>query len=107
VELPKEFNILGHKVKVLYPYTFTERGDLDGQYTDYTKTIRIPAQSFTGEAAAESFIAVTVLHEIMHAIDIISGHCIFSTEEGEKALEGISNGLYQVIKDNDLARVIL
>lgn len=91
----------GHEYKVLYPHTFTETSRLQGLHTQSTRTINIAGLA-DSEPLPESSIAVTFIHEILHAIDNNSGNCIFSSTEGEKHLEAISEGLYQVLSDNNL-----
>ena len=100
--LPKTLKIGGHEYKILFPYHFKERADYAGQCDHQLKEIRIDDQDGCGNIKPDSSILVVFLHEILHAIDFSTGHCIFLGNDGEKHLEGISEGLYQVLKDNKL-----
>jgi len=96
--LPEKLKIGGHWVKVIYPHHFKERYDRCGQYDDTLKEIRISDVDCAGNKAADSAIFVSFIHEVLHAVDIISGHAVFS--KNEPAIEGISEGIFQVLVDN-------
>jgi len=98
VKLPKELKIGGHVVKVLYPYNFKERVDLSGQYDGQYDEIRIAGCDMGGHARLESSVWVTLIHEILHAIDYTTGHRVFT--DNEQAIEGISEMIYQVLVDH-------
>ena len=100
--IPKSLKIGGHVVKVVYPYVFIETTHLCGQYDDAAKEIRLSDLDTGGGKRSESSVAVTLMHEILHAIDLVSGHSVFVGQEGEKAVEGVSEGLFQVLRDNPL-----
>ena len=96
--LPHVLKIGFHQVKILYPHAFAERGDLAGQYDYNSKVIRICEVDMGGMKIHPSAIATTLLHEVIHAIDKNSGHRIF--DNNEPALNGLSEGLLQVLADN-------
>ena len=100
MNLPKELKILGHTVKILYPYEFRERTDLAGQWDGSAMEIRINTRDGSGSYKNESTIIPVLLEEILHGIDEMTGHKIFVSEEGHKALNGISEVLYQILMDN-------
>ena len=100
IELPKKIKVYGHDVKVLFPYNFRERYDLFGQCDWDLKEIRISELDSSGNKRPESSILVTFLHEILHVVDFASGQRIFN--ENEKAIEGISEGLFQVLSENKI-----
>lgn len=102
VRLPKVIKIAGHECKVEFPYAFKERYDLVGQYDKAMGVIRISGEDGCGNPRCESEIWVTFLHEILHAIDSATGHKAFDGSQGECVVEGISEGLYQVLNDNNL-----
>jgi hypothetical protein len=99
--LPKQIKILGHIVKIIYPYEFTQRGDLIGQWDGAALEIRINSVDSSGAKKNESTIIPTLIEEIMHGIDLMTGHKIFDSVEGHKALVGISEVLYQILVDNN------
>ncbi len=98
MKLPKKVKIGGHWYKVLFPYKYRERHDIDGQRDGNLNEIRIVNTDSNGNELSESTIMVIFIHEIMHAIDGVSGHKIF--RDKEDALEGTSEGIYQVLVDN-------
>ena len=87
----------------MYPYVFTERQDRGGDCDFQKKVIRVSGT--TGcKKRADSAITVTLIHEILHAIDHLIGHGIFSGEYGENEIEGLSEGIYQVLVDNNFLK---
>jgi len=100
MNLPKEIKILGHTVKIIYPYEFTQRTDLCGQWDGGAMEIRIASIDGGGCKRNESTIIPTLIEEVLHGIDMMTGHKIFDSESGHKALNGISEVLYQILLDN-------
>ena len=98
MKIPKSIKVGGHTVKVIYPYLFKERTDITGQYDHDMKEIRISNVDSAGNIRCESSIAQVFLHELFHAIDFVSGHMLFT--DNENALDGITEGVYQVLMDN-------
>jgi len=102
IRLPKELKIGAHNVEVVFPYKFTERYDINGDYAKAISQIRVALYDSENNKRTESEVWVTLFHEILHAIDFSSGQRMFSGEEGENRIEAISEGLYQVMNDNKL-----
>ena len=102
VIIPKTLKIGGHQYKIIFPYQYVERWDRWGDCDDTQKVIRITDSDGGGQKRAESSTIVTFIHEILHAIDYLTGHKQFSGDEGEKRIEALSEGIYQVFKDNKL-----
>ena len=98
MKIPKSIKVGGHEVNVIYPYLFRERTDITGQYDHDMKEIRISNVDSAGNIRNETSIAQVFLHELFHAIDFMSGHMLFT--DHENALDGITEGLYQVLVDN-------
>jgi len=99
MKIPKTIKIGGHQYKVIFPYIFTERFDMIGDHDPMVKVIRI-AEVDGNLKIADSAIVVTLIHEILHAIDRNSGHNMFVGGEGEEHIKAISEGIYQVLADN-------
>ena len=95
---PKTVKVGGHNYKVLWPYKFRERSDIQGQCDSGLMEIRVDNDDGNSNERAESCQMVTFIHELLHAIDIASGHKVFINNE--PAIEGISEGIYQVLVDN-------
>lgn len=100
MKLPKKLDILGRIIDIRYPYKFTERSDLSGQADLGAEEIRIQDTDEGGEVQCDNFVVVTLIHEILHCIDMITGHNYFNSIDGEKALDGVSSGIYQLLKVN-------
>jgi len=99
MEIPKNLKIGGHNYKIIFPYTFTERYDRCGDCEYSDTTIRIAESSYE-IPRAKSAIIVTLIHEVLHAIDNLTGHGIFEGNGGEAKVEALSEGIYQVLIDN-------
>ena len=63
-------------------------------------TISINKDPSSGNQRAESAIMVTFIHEVLHAVDNLTGRSNFEGDAGEKALEGYSETIYQILVDN-------
>ncbi len=99
MKIPKTIKIGGHNYEIIFPYVFTERFDRCGDIDYEKKLIRVSKNSFD-EPRSESAISVTFIHEILHGIDNLAGHDMFAGDEGEKKIEALSEGIYQVLVDN-------
>lgn len=99
MKIPESLKIGGHEYKVIYPHDFTDCVNVNGLTDTEAKQIKIRQMTLGGGPRAESGVAVTLLHEILHAVDHYTGHDVF---ENEEHVHGIAEGLYQVMKDNKL-----
>lgn len=105
MKIPSSLKIGGHDYKVLYPYHFKERCEIQAQNDTALNEIRICDVDQCGNVRMDSCILVSFLHEIVHVIDTVYcnrqienlGH-----EARERIVEGLSEGLYQVLHDNGL-----
>jgi hypothetical protein len=105
MNIPSRLKIGGHDYKVLYPYNFKERCDIQAQNDTALNEIRINDVDQCGNKRTDSNTYVSFLHEILHVVDTIYcnrqienlGH-----EARERIVEGLSEGLYQVFHDNKL-----
>lgn len=95
---PKTMKIGGHTYKILIPYEFKERTDLWGQHDGGVHEIRISDLDSSGVKRSASGITVSFIHEILHAVDYVTGHGVFF--KNENAIEGFSESIYQILKDN-------
>ncbi len=83
MKLLEKIKIGGHWYTVKFPYVFRE---VDSG----------------GNVRADSAILADLIHEIFHAIDRNTGHEVFVGEAGEKRCTAISEGWFQVLRDNRL-----
>jgi hypothetical protein len=100
---PPSLKIGPHTYTVIYPHHFRERDDYQGQADHALKEIRISGVDCNGNQRPDSALLETFFHEIVHCVDII--YCmdkIGKEEEKERLIEGLSNGLAQVLIDNNL-----
>lgn len=100
MKIPKKLKIGGHDYRVLYPYSFGDGNGAAGLCETMQHTLKIDDKDFYGNPIeSESYVKVTLLHEILHAIDGITGHGVF---DNELVCKGTSEILYQVLHDNKL-----
>lgn len=103
MEIPKTLKIGSHFYKVVCPYEFKERGDVDGQHDKQLLEIRIDDRdSWSHKQKPDSRIRQIIVHEIIHAIDSASGlgRLNGNVKEEEQIVESLSEGLCQVFSDN-------
>ena len=96
MHLPKEVKVGGFWYKVIYPYVFTERGDLKAMVDPTRHEIRFAAVDTGGDEYTEESLTESFIHELLHCIDIIYNNDAL----GESAVERLGQGLYQVLTDN-------
>jgi hypothetical protein len=111
MNIPKTLKIGCHLYKVICPYEFKERGDLTGQQDPSLLEIRIDNRdSYSHQHRADSTVKVTLIHEILHAIDSAAGlnELNGNTKEQERIVEALAQGLCQVFTDNEeLVKIFL
>jgi hypothetical protein len=102
MDFPKTIKIGGHDYKVLFPYSFKERSDFNGQSDNELNEIRVCEVDQCANTRPDSCIAVTMIHEILHSISHVSGMRVLNSgsKEDEQVIEMLANGLYQVFHDN-------
>ena len=96
MHLPKEVKVGGFWYKVLYPYVFTEREDVRAMLDPTRHEFRFGAMDSGGDKYPEESLTESLIHELLHCIDIIYNNDAL----GESAIERLSQGLYQVLTDN-------
>jgi len=101
ISLPETVKIAGHTYTIKYPYVFTEVGNLFGQCDLSNKDIRICNVDSGGLKRAASGIYVTLIHEMLHAIDNATGQNIFD----EPKITAMSEMIYQVLTDNGWLKI--
>jgi len=97
LNIPKSIKIAGHNYKVIYPYDFIRNYKL-GSFSPSRQEIRITDLTRNGSKRHKEQIMNTFCHEILHAIE--SEYVIECLKERD--VELLSNGLYQVLRDNNL-----
>ena len=98
MRIPKSVKVAGHNYRVEYPYVFRKQ-DLAAEANHDKGRIRVSDRSKFGKKS-QSEIDETFLHEIIHAVS-----CRYlprSLELRESQVSQLSQGLYQVLRDNRL-----
>lgn len=99
---PKSLKIGIHTYQVKCPYIFSS-DTLTGQWCHEAGEIRIKERTPAGEMQTETSKLVCLFHEILHAINYI--YCMNNIGKecnSERLIDAISEGLIQVLLDNDL-----
>ena len=97
MKIPKTLKVAGHNYKVFFDDKFLAKEGLLGQCDFISQKIRL-CKKFKGQVRAKSDIGRTFVHEIIHTIDAHYNNYALT----EKEVDRLSNGLYQVLKDNKL-----
>jgi len=102
MKIPEQLKIGGHTFKIEYPYFFLERSDIDG-HTDFcADKIFISNVNSAGIENHPDYVEQVFWHEIFHVINQV--YCCNgienSTNNGEFMMDGLAQGLLQVLKDN-------
>jgi len=100
MKIPKEIKVGGHIYKVICPYHFKDRTDRVGACDSLKNEIVIGDDNGNGEKRNKNTIEQTFFHEMLHAIDKVYN----ADKLEEEVVERLSEGLYQVLKDNDLLK---
>jgi len=101
MKIPKRLKVGGHIFKIEYPYLFLERTDVDG-HTDFcADKIMITGVNSAGVENSPNYVEFVFWHEVFHTIDQI--YCcngIGSTHNVEEMMDGLAQGLLQILHDN-------
>ena len=105
MKIPKSLKIGGMSLKVIFPAEQTtyknEKGEdtqADGFILMSTGEIHIANKSKENNIYAEDYIGQVFMHELLHAINYVYNSDALSEDE----IERLSQGLYQVLKDNKI-----
>lgn len=96
IKIPKKIKVAGHIYKIKFDDKGLTKEHLIGQTNNDFKEIRICKHYKSKRARAKSEIEETLMHEIVHAVDKNYNNSSLS----EKEINRLSQGLYQVLKDN-------
>lgn len=100
MKLAKTVMVGGHKIKILFPYEFATTTTLWAQYDDCMKEIRIKAVDGGGSKLSDGFIFESLIHELLHTIDFDRHINLFNDDDGERAVEALSSGIYAFLVAN-------
>jgi len=103
MKIPKQLIVAGRLFQIIFPHTFMERSDVYG-HTDFsTGKMYIADTDNGGRAIDETALEITFWHEVFHMID--RAYCcdmIGGQASKEDMIEGLAQGMYQVLHDNKL-----
>ena len=95
MKIPKKIRVAGHDYKILYKDEYLSKRELVGQCLNDEKKILL-CKYYDKTLRAKSEIELTMMHEMLHAVD----RHYNDNKLSEKTVRHIANGLYQVLKDN-------
>ena len=96
MKIPKSINVGGHTISVKQIKCFKGNPGRLGTAYLTAKKIKL-SRTCCGDKICQSVAEATFLHEIIHHIDAVYGIRI-----NESQVRRLSEGLYQVLKDNKL-----
>ena len=105
MKIPKTLKIGGRDYRVLYPHIFNDSQQaLNGQHDADSQLIKVCDVDSFGRKRHPQAVIQAFLHETLHAIDLVYGCGTLGgmSQAGENILEQLSEGLLQVLQDNDL-----
>ena len=101
MKIPTKLKIGGHQYKILFPYHFKELNHANGQHDHTVNEIRISDIDSAGIKRVDSQLFVTLIHEIMHGLDRLTGQYRLEDKDGnDEYLHSLSEMIYQFLTDN-------
>jgi len=95
MKIPEKIKVAGHVYKVKWDDRYLTNEGYVG-LSIHNKLLIYLCKKYRGNILAKSVIEETFLHEILHCIDTnYNNH-----ELSEEQVDRLSEGLYQVLKDN-------
>jgi len=95
MKIPDKIKVAGQVYKVVWDDEFLSNEGFIGFACHNRLTIFL-CKIYRGEKLAKSIIEENLLHEILHTVDVnYNNHSL-----DEKTVDRLSEGLYQVLKDN-------
>ncbi|MCK4339962.1 MAG: hypothetical protein KAW87_08260 [Candidatus Cloacimonetes bacterium] len=96
MKIPNKIKVAGHYYKVKFDDKGLAKEHLIGQTNNDFKEIRLCKHYKSKRARARSEIEETFMHEMLHTVDKNYNNASLT----EKAVDRLSQGLYQVLHDN-------
>jgi len=96
MKIPKKIKVAGHYYKIKWDDKGLAKKGLVGQGNNDFKEIHLCKHYKSKRARAKSEIEETFMHEILHTVD----RHYNNDSLPERVIERLSQGLYQVFKDN-------
>ena len=103
MKIPKQIKAAGRIFQIIFPHIFQERSDTYG-HTDFAVgKMYITGVDSAGKPIDTAALEITFWHEVFHIID--RAYCcnmIGDQVNKEEMIEGLAQGLYQILHDNKL-----
>jgi len=96
MKLPNKVKIGGHWYKVVFPYRFIERVDINGHTDSDILEIKIANGDGYNQKLANSKVMELFFHEVLHAIDDVYN----ANQLEEATVKRLGQGLFQFLVDN-------
>ena len=96
MKIPKKIKVAGHYYKIIWADKEMSKKHLIGETCNDFKEIKLCKYYKSKRARAKSEIKECFLHEILHTVDKNYNN----NSLNEKAIDRLSAGLYQVLRDN-------
>ena len=101
MKIPKKIKVAGHYYKVKWDNKRLSNEGWVGESDHHLDMIYLCKYYRREEPRTDSEIQETLVHEILHAIDVnYNNHAL-----NEKTITRLATGLHQVLKDNDLSEL--
>jgi len=95
MKIPDKIRVAGHTYKIVWDDKYLTNEGYVG-LSVHNKLLIYLCKKYRGEKLSKSIIEETFLHEILHTIDAnYNNHSL-----SEETVDRLSEGLYQVLKDN-------
>ena len=99
--IPKKLKAAGYVYDIICPHIFTETSSVFGRCDFSVNRIYITDRNERGEVCSDDHVAHVFLHELVHLCDhYYCSNNIGEEIEKEDLIDGIAQGLLQILKDN-------
>ena len=99
--IPKKLKAAGYIYDIIYPHIFTETSSVFGRCDFSVSRIYITDRNERGEVCSEDHVAHVFLHELIHLCDrYYCSNNLGEEIEKEDLIDGIAQGLLQILGDN-------
>jgi len=100
MRIPKKLKVGGLTYKVTQNYKFKETSEYSGLAIHGLLEIQLAGTHHGGQKCPKDRVEECFIHELIHVID-----CVYNNSGlQEKQVSRLSQGLYQVLKDNKFLR---
>jgi len=95
MKIPDKVKVAGHVYNMVWDDEFLSNKSFTG-LACHRELIIYLCKKYRGDKLSKSIIEETLLHEIIHTVDVVYNNHSLT----EDSVDRLSEGLYQVLKDN-------